>query len=223
MVDRSQTVADLVLDHSECAVVFQRHRIDYCCRGNLSIETAAAQKGLDLVTLTGELAEAIRARASAAPADLRQLPTPRLIEHIVVKHHDYLRRTLPFMATLAAKVARVHGAQNPKLRELDAAVRELEGALLPHLDEEEQRLFPTLTSDAARGAEARAMLDTMHDDHLAVAELLTRVRSATEDFSLPSWACNSYRTLFSEMEKLEGDVFQHVHLENHVLKPRFVS
>jgi regulator of cell morphogenesis and NO signaling len=39
----------------------------------------------------------------------------------------------------------------------------------------------------------------------------------------PEWACTSYRTLLSELAALEGDVLRHVHLENHVLMPRFAA
>ena len=39
----------------------------------------------------------------------------------------------------------------------------------------------------------------------------------------PEWGCSSYRVLMSELEALEGDVLRHVHLENHVLMPRFVT
>jgi len=61
----------------------------------------------------------------------------------------------------------------------------------------------------------------MFDEHLAVAKLLEMIRVASDDFALPDWACNSYRTLFSELQQMESDVFTHVHLENHVLQPRF--
>ena len=44
MLDRHQSVAELVLDHSECAEVLARYHIDFCCRGGLSIEAAAAAK-----------------------------------------------------------------------------------------------------------------------------------------------------------------------------------
>ena len=46
---------------------------------------------------------------------------------------------------------------------------------------------------------------------------------ASDDFTLPEWACNSYRTLFAELKQVESDVFTHVHIENHVLRPRFVA
>lgn len=49
------------------------------------------------------------------------------------------------------------------------------------------------------------------------------MRDAAEDYLIPDWACTSYRTLFAELERLEGDVLRHVHLENHVLMPRFAA
>ncbi|OGQ10156.1 MAG: iron-sulfur cluster repair di-iron protein [Deltaproteobacteria bacterium RBG_16_71_12] len=221
MLDRNRTVADTVLDHSECAPVFQHHRIDFCCGGDLSIEAAAKAKGVEVDALMAALTRAIDERSEQVGDDPRALDTPQLIERIVAKHHQYLRKALPFVQMLAAKVARVHGDHNPKLRELDVAVRELADALGPHLDEEEQQLFPALIGRAQDRPKVATLLGSMHQDHLAVAALLERVRAAGDDFTLPPWACNSYRALFSELAQLEGDVFTHVHLENHVLRPRF--
>lgn len=223
MLDRSQSVANTVLDHSECAAVFQQHRIDFCCGGQQSIEAAAKAKGVDVEALVADLDRAIAERKGERAGDPREQPTPQLVAHIIAKHHAYLRNAMPFVKTLAAKVGRVHGDHNPKLRELDAAVSELIAALEPHLDEEEQQLFPLLMSGARDAEKASKLLADMHQEHLAVAKLLERIRAASEDFTLPEWACNSYRTLFAELKNLEGDVFAHVHLENNVLKPRFVA
>lgn len=216
----SQTVATVVLDHTECAPIFQRHRIDYCCRGQVSIEEAARERGLELDELMRELDQAITERRGAQPPSMTELSTQALVEHIVTKHHAYLRKALPFVRVLATKVARVHGDHNPKLRALDEAVDELTEALLPHLDEEEQSLFPGLQS-AEPSLVMSTMLDAMEDDHLAVAALLERIRNASDDYTIPDWACGSYRSLFGELQALERDTFTHVHLENHVLKPRF--
>lgn len=223
MLDRQQTVANVVLDHSECAQIFQRHRIDFCCRGHLSIEEAAKEKDVDVDALVRELFRAIAERRGDGNDDLRGLPTSKLVEHIVSKHHRYLRRTLPLVCVLALKVSRVHGDHNPKLREVDAAVAELNAALLLHLEDEEASLFPALAASEIERAVLAEQFASMQNEHLEVAKLLARVRAASEEFALPDWACNSYRTLFSELEQLEGDVFTHVHLENHVLKPRFVA
>jgi len=221
MLDRQQTIANVVLEHSECAQIFQRHRIDFCCRGDLSIEAAATAKRVDVDALLDELSRAIAERHGDPKEDPRALTTPGLVAHIVDKHHEYLRKALPFVQTLAAKVSRVHGEHNPKLRDLQAAVGDLAATLVPHLDEEENSVFPALTAKEPDLAAAAVHFRSMVDEHLAVATLLERVRAASDEFALPSWACNSYRALFAELEQLEGDVFTHVHLENHVLKPRF--
>ncbi len=223
MFDRQQSIASLVLEHSECAPILQRHRLDYCCRGQLSLEEACAARGVDSEALVAELTRAIDARRGRPDDDPRALSTKALVDHIVGTHHEYLREALPFVQGLAAKVSRVHGEHNPKLRELDTVVRELATTLLPHLDSEEAELFPALLEEAPELAKLEVELASMREEHLEVAALLERLRNASEDFALPDWACNSYRTLFSELEQLEGDLLTHVHLENHVLQPRFVA
>ena len=223
MLDRNQSVASVVLDHSECAEVFLRHSIDFCCHGELSIELAAQRRALDPDVLLDQLARVIAQRNAQRRPDPRELSTSRLIAHIVSVHHAYLRTALPFVKPLAAKVGRVHGQHNPNLRVLDAAVTELSETLLAHLDEEERELFPLLIAGETNRTELAKRLDDMAGEHRLVGELLGQVRAASDDFSVPDWACNSYRTLFSELRQLESDVSVHVHLENHVLKPRFAQ
>ena len=63
----------------------------------------------------------------------------------------------------------------------------------------------------------------MREEHLAVGAMLGRMRSLADDFTTPAWGCNSYRALMTELEALEADVLRHVHLENHVLMPRFAG
>ncbi len=219
MLDRLQTVADVVLDHSECAEVFQRHRIDFCCRGDLTLEQAAQGKQLDVAALVTELKGAIVSRKGLPPTDVRTLSTPQLVAHILLHHHDPLCRALPMVRMLANKVGRVHGAHNPKLEELKLAVDELDAVLTPHLEEEVREVFPVLSGQLP----PKDAVEAMMKDHELINELLVRIRAASEDFTLPEWACTSYRTLFAEMKQLEAQIAARLHLENHVLRPRFAS
>lgn len=223
-LDRTQTLARIVLDHPVAARIFQEHRLDFCCRGNVSVDAACAEKGIDADRLVHTLEAAIEDRAGNGPSDedARQLGTAALTARIVDRHHGYLRRTLPYLVQLATKVARVHGEKEPRLVDLRNEVVELRDTLLPHLDQEEEVLFPALVARTPDRAIVDRELAAMHADHLAVGQLLERVRRLADDFVAPGWACNSYRTLFAELENLEGDTLRHVHLENHALMPRFV-
>lgn len=223
MINLQQSVASLVLDHPECASVLQRHRIDYCCKGEQRLEAALVKSGVNPAALLEALELAVIQRQGRDEADPRQLSTPALIAQIITRYHEPLREALPFVQGLATKVARVHGSHNPNLVDLEAVVRELSQALLPHLDMEERELFPALMAGPAIPAAAARALATMHEEHLEVALLLERMRKSTGDFGIPDWACTSYKTLFAELERIETDLLAHVHLENHVLRPRFAA
>jgi regulator of cell morphogenesis and NO signaling len=222
-LDRSATVAQLVSDHPVAARVFQRLQIDFCCHGDVTVPEACEGR-LDPEAVFAELEAALPASGEASlETDPRSLPNPALVAHIIEHHHAYLRRALPFVAPLADKVARVHGAHNGKLAELRRTLLELADALEPHLDGEEEVLFPALVSRTPDLAVVRRELASMHEDHLAVGKLLSRLRAAADGYVTPEWGCSSYRVLMSELEQLEGDVLRHVHLENHVLMPRFAA
>jgi regulator of cell morphogenesis and NO signaling len=218
MVDPNLPVATLVLDHSECAPVFARHRIDYCCKGQRPLTEACAALGLETTSVVAELETAI-ARRTVPPVDPRALSTRELIGKAIAPHHQYLHRTMPFLVQLATKVARVHGDREPSLHEVARLVETFVAILKPHLAEEESLLFPALI--AGRLDAARPMLDSMLREHEQVGALLADLRTAAENYVPPEWACTSYRTLLAELAVLEADTLEHVHLENHALLPRF--
>lgn len=219
------TIAKIVLDQPECAAVFQKYRIDYCCQGNISVEEAATRYEVDLDSLITALTQAIEARAGEhGNADNPQkLPPTPMIAYIISTHHQYLREILPVVIELSNKVTRVHGKQNEKLYDLDKIVDKLASALLEHLDEEEQILFPTLMSRSPDRKVLEKEFASMDEEHKAVGLLLEQMRDATENYALPEWACASYRTLFAELEAIEGDTLRHVHLETHALMPHFMD
>ncbi len=147
----------------------------------------------------------------------RFLSTAELVAHIVESHHAYLRGALPYLVPLAAKVANVHGDHDPRLRDLRAEFFELRETLDEHLDDEEQRLFRGVVSDAPDPE----LLAGMHDEHREVKRALGRLRALSDGYTPPSWACNSYKKLLAELRALDEDLVQHMRIEDDVLAPRF--
>jgi regulator of cell morphogenesis and NO signaling len=220
----TDTLAAIVARHPASARVFQSHRLDFCCHGDVTLAEALRDRPEKAEAILGEVEEAIRSLdREVAADDVTALSVPALVSRIIERHHAYLRRALPAIQPLLAKVASVHGEHNPKLREVAAAFAQLRAAIEPHLDEEEQVLFPLLMSRAPDGAVAAEALGRMVADHLEVGQLIGHLREQTDDYSTPEWGCRSYRLLMSELEDLETDLLRHVHVENHVLMPRFVS
>jgi regulator of cell morphogenesis and NO signaling len=223
-IDRRETLAAIVARHPASARVFQAHRLDFCCRGDVPLEEALRGRPAEAEAVVAEVEAAIGALdREVATEDVTALSVPALVSRIIERHHAYLRRALPQIAPLLHKVAHVHGDHNPKLAEIAGAFDALAKAIGPHLDEEEEVLFPLLMARAADAGRVSAGLSAMHADHLEVGKLLGHLREQSDDYATPEWGCRSYRLVMRELEELETDLLRHVHLENHVLMPRFAG
>ena len=59
----------------------------------------------------------------------------------------------------------------------------------------------------------------MSTEHDRAGELLARLRSLTDAYTVPDDGCPSYELLYSGLADLESDTHLHVHKENNLLFP----
>lgn len=221
-IEPHRTLAELVTAHPELASPLDALGLDFCCGGQRRLDVAVAAAGLDLAAVSTQL-EATAPKA-AAGAEPEWQGMDGLVDHLETTHHAYLRAALPRLAALADKVAGVHGANHPELDELAALVHEIRADLEPHLDTEEQVLFPMIRGlAAAMPTSSSGSLDDslrlMLDEHDRVGELLAGIRTVTGEYRVPDDGCASYRALYAELAELEADTHVHVHKENNELFP----
>ena len=171
---------------------------------------------LSALLVVGDSSEGMEIR------DWQQAGLVELIDHIVSTHHAWLRRELPTLTETTETVLRVHGDSHAELAEVAATLERIRTAVLPHLDEEEQHLFPALRelADGNAATDIEGQLASMRTDHDGLGEDLLRLRELTEGFAVPTGACAKYREMLTGLAALERDMHQHVHLENNVLLPK---
>ncbi len=220
MLESTRTVAEIVLDHPELAEVFQRHHIDFCCHGDVPLDEAVRARGIDPGVVQDELSRAI-GQAPRAKTDPRALDNEALVALIIDRFHKPLRKLLGLLPGLSNKVAEVHADHDPRLRQVARLIDRAADQLIPHLAEEENGLFPLLLSASPDSLDVEERLRNMVADHLALAPLLEMLRALTDDFSAPDWACSSLELTYRKSAELVSETLQHVHLENHLLAPRF--
>jgi len=232
---QSTAIGQIVADRPQTARIFELLEIDYCCGGDILLGDVAKEKQLDVNRLLAALAAVGVASAEQEQRNWQQAKLGELMDHIVSRHHSWLRRELPLLVETTQTVHRVHGKNHTELKQLAQIVEKLPAALLPHLTYEERTVFPTVkaweasqsTQDARANREDRAdrdkvveLLAAMRSDHDEAGEMLHQIRELTHGFAVPKDACAKYREMLSGLAGLERDMHQHVHLENNVLLPR---
>jgi regulator of cell morphogenesis and NO signaling len=227
----SAKIGDLVLELPAAMRVFEGLNIDYCCGGHRSLAEACTLAGKNPAEVILAL-EALQATAPA-PTDPKvwaEAPLAALAEHIETTHHVFTREELARVAPLMEKVVRVHGANHPELIRLEQCFQAMRADLLPHLEKEEQVLFPFIRGMASPSGGAAGCFGAvanpvraMQAEHEAVGDILREIRILTRDFTAPEDACGSFRSLYLGLQALEEDLHLHIYLESHLLFPRAVA
>ncbi len=209
--------------------VFEARGLDYCCGGQRPLGEAAAAAGVAGEKVLEDLDD-LRQAGIDPGRDWRQASAGELIDHLLQTHHAFTRAEMARLMPLMTKVAGVHGERHPELMLIRATVQDLFNDLGPHLQKEEQVLFPYIRA-LEEGRPAAGCFGTVanpirameHEHDLVSGELLLRIRDVSRDFALPEDACESWRTLYAALPALEADLHQHIHLENNILFPKALA
>jgi regulator of cell morphogenesis and NO signaling len=220
-LNRTASVAEIVGEQGAVASVFRKHESDEFRRSATLVPGVGRERHLDPDEAFPELEDAIAGAASELRrADSSRLSDADLVAHVVEHHHAYARRVLPYVVALLAKVVGSYGKRNAKLSALCDVGEELADTLDDHMEEEERELFPAFVASGTRRDTLRHGLEEMFRHHGEVRMLLMRIRWLADGFVAPEWGGRSYQVLMEELDALEEDVMEHMHVERYVLVPR---
>jgi regulator of cell morphogenesis and NO signaling len=230
-VIHDETVAEIAANSLGAVRVFERLGIDYCCGGKRPLAEVCREKGYDTAEVEREL-DAASAGVQEPSTNWNVASLASLVDHIVSKHHEYLRFELPALAKRVDKVYRVYNQRyGETLTGLPEVFSGLQAELEMHIRKEEMILFPAIVAyETAVNAGSKLpstpfgtvgnpirMMELEHDE---AGEALAKIRKITDDFAVPEYACVTYKAMMSGLRELEQDLHIHIHLENNILFPR---
>lgn len=226
------SVGDIVKGDYVAARVFKHFGIDFCCGGTATLADACRHAGVELDVVVEALTKRCEQGTEAIPFDT--WPTDLLIDYVLKVHHRNIRTHGPELLSLIEKVAQHHGDNHPELRDLAKLFAQSLDDLENHLQKEEQVLFPyasDLYYAAERGEKMGAMhcgtvanpIRVMHREHSDEGTRYKFIRNLMNGFAVPEDACESYRLMLHDLEEFMDGLFEHIHIENNILFPRFVA
>ncbi|WP_173917636.1 iron-sulfur cluster repair di-iron protein [Halobacillus sp. Marseille-Q1614] len=223
-------VSDIVKQFPRSSDLFKAYKIDFCCGGNRPLSEAIAKRGLSPEEILKNLNTLYKEKEAKQhiQIDWDTASSAEVMDHIVQKHHNYLQEELPNLSPYVTKVMKVHGGKQSHLRVVHKLFHDLKTDLEQHTVKEEMEEFPLIKSYEENPTEERlrAIQEGLSDlamEHSHAGEILHELRRITNDYTPPEGACGTYRLVYNRLEELESDTFEHIHLENNILFPRYMA
>jgi regulator of cell morphogenesis and NO signaling len=230
-ITEKSNIGELVAENYRTAEAFAKHQIDFCCKGNETLEQVCEKKKIVVNNLIAELETAVKTAGTTAP-EYHSWPLDLLADYIEKKHHRYVVEKTPVIQQYLAKVCQVHGKAHPELLEIAGEFNECAAAFAAHMKKEELILFPFIrkmvqpgntTFSLPGGKSVESPISVMKHEHDMEGERFRRISGLSSQYTPPADACNTYKVTYSLLKEFEQDLHLHIHLENNILFPKALS
>ncbi|HET9486443.1 MAG TPA: hemerythrin domain-containing protein, partial [Chryseosolibacter sp.] len=164
------------------------------------------------------------AQPSSIPMRAEQWSATLLADYIIQNHHQYVKNAIPEIEMLLEKVCAAHGSDNIELLNIQQDFSDLAEELLNHMAKEEMALFPAIKRLEAHNGSDHPLTDTlkapitmMEHEHVIAGDLMKSIRGLSNNYTVPEFACPTYRVTYQKLKEFDNDLMTHVHLENNIL------
>lgn len=229
----NRTIGSLVAENFKAASVFQKFGIDFCCKGNRTIEDACSTQNLDAKEVEKEVST-VMAKKEQSAIDYNSWPIDLLADYIEKTHHRYVAETIPELNLYLNKLCKVHGAKHPELLTIYKHFLASAEELSSHMIKEENILFPFIRA-MVKAKRNKSQLDRpsfttvqnpismMMQEHDAEGSRFREISRLSNSYTVPDDGCTTYRVAFALLKEFEEDLHTHIHLENNILFPKAIS
>lgn len=228
-ITQETTVGETVRMNFTTARVFEAHKIDFCCGGDISIREASEKAGVITEDLMSEL-ESVLKKEDRDSLFIDNLSLKNLIDHILTTHHTYVNGTIPFLLQKLQKLCEVHGENHPELFEVKAHFADAAGNLSSHMHKEESILFPYIRDMEAVQQSGNGKFPDylgvegpvreMMTEHQTEGDRFKKIADITDHYQVPPDGCSTFEVTYKTLEEFVNDLHRHIHLENNILFPK---
>lgn len=221
----NQKIGGIAAIFPKATDIFMEYNIDFCCGGDRLLSEVLEEQNINEEEILDKLNTSYKEfkNKEEDAIDWKAASMEALIEHIVSKHHAFMRNELPITSNLLNKILKVHYIDHGEtLSTLHKLFNSLKTEIEEHLVKEEELLFPAILEFEKKSSSdlLNKALKVMHeteDEHDNAGDILKEMRKITNNYEVPSNSCNSFVRTYEKLQEVEADLFQHIHLENNIL------
>ncbi|OXG00150.1 regulator of cell morphogenesis and NO signaling [Flavobacterium araucananum] len=224
---KNKTIGSFVAQDFRTAGVFTKYQIDFCCKGNRTLNEVCEKQNIDPDTLLQNLNDVLESENNNG-VDFNSWPLDLMVDYIEKTHHRYVEDKTIILTQFLDKLCKVHGAAHPELFKVNELFTAGAEELAQHMKKEELILFPFIKrmvktkqedgvlSQPSFGTVSNPIAMMMHE-HDNEGDRYREIASLTNNYTPPSDGCTTYKVAFAMLKEFEEDLHKHIHLENNIL------
>jgi regulator of cell morphogenesis and NO signaling len=224
------TIGDFVAKDYRTAAVFTKYGVDFCCKGQRTIDEVCTIQGINEDDLLLDLNMVLHTKNDSG-VDFNSWPLDLLVDYIEKTHHRYVEEKTQALIPYLDKLCSVHGSNHPELFEINQLFKDSAQELASHMKKEEIILFPfvkeMIDATKSHGSIGKPFFGTvknpisaMMNEHDAEGERFRTIAALTNNYTPPQDACNTYQVTYAMLQEFEQDLHKHIHLESNILFPK---
>jgi regulator of cell morphogenesis and NO signaling len=223
-------INDLVNENHVFASVLYYFGIGYYDFEEKTLREVCEQHGLDFEQVVSSL-ESVNKRGEEFDLYLLSYPVPLIIEYLKHKHHEFVKKKLPFIVTLVEHLQGKNEAQEEIVADLKFVFPLFIEDFIRHIYQEEDTLFQYILDleNALKGQYKPGVLlkrlgenslqkfAIEHDVH---EDEMRGIRNITNNYALDSDMGLEFKVLYKELLGFEKMLEVHAKVEDEVLFPK---
>ena len=236
-----EKIGDVLNKFPITKVFFDKYNIDYCCNGRKELKASLEELNILNQTVINELINYVNQSKQFVPSNSDQVidstnlikkNSEEIIDFIINKFHEELRKTLPEINTLLLKIMRAHIHNHKdlfwKIHELTS---EIETIFDGHLILEEELIFKPMIKFnhgeiSTNSEEYKTMINCINEamnEHFTIGPALKELAKLTYNYTIPEDACETVKKVYRKMHILQDNILAHTQVENNILFQRYLS
>lgn len=217
MFTKKDTPSYVVKVYPQASDLFQKFEINFCCKGDLSIDSQCKEKNLETPKVVQELNKkyAEWKREEERKSIFSSMGLTQLTEEIFLKQRK-LSDELSSLKQYVERVSLVHGQEQAHLKVLEEEYMNLSDLINSHFEEE--LIFISLMKDPATKADLdlAKVKDKLRESKEAIEKLALELSQLTDDFTPPINACGTYRVTYSRLGQVLKDIRGHIDIDENL-------
>ncbi|MEO6901635.1 MAG: iron-sulfur cluster repair di-iron protein [Bacteroidia bacterium] len=229
----NQIIGELVAKDYRTASIFKKYGIDFCCKGNRTINEACEDKSINTKSILSDLKNIAQVQEGNT-TDFKSWPLDLLADYVEKKHHRYVEQKILEIKPFLDKICKVHGANHPELLEINKHFKDTSDELTKHMKKEELIIFPyirALVQAKQKGTKVNTPhfgtvknpIEMMMQEHVAEGERFEKIAELSNKYTPPADGCTTYRVTYAMLKEFEDDLHLHIHIENNILFPKAIE